>query len=177
MSVLVSFERDAGVERGLDVRMERASRGDDSLVDVVIDIDLKSFIEPTFSRHTATALLQHGETFLLLSGDQIVGTCLAMRAWDPPDTCHLVSMAILPGARGRGLGQRFIGWVLAALAADGVGAASLIVGSENLRALRVYKDVGFEVVREGAVDRTSGERQLLLTVDLRTAHPHVVPAR
>ncbi len=177
MSVSISVEPGPSLDARPAVRMVRAERGDDSLVDVVIDIDLKSFIEPTFSRHTATALLAHGETFLLKSGEQIVGTCLAMRAWEPPGGVHLVSMAILPGSRGRGLGQRFIGWVLAALAEDGVGSASLVVGSENVRALRVYKDVGFEVTREGPVDRATGERQLYLSVDLAHAHPHLRPNR
>lgn len=177
MSVSVSVDEGLEVELRPGVRMERASRGDDRLVDVVIDIDLKSFIEPTFSRHTATALLEHGETFLLMSGEQIVGTCLAMRAWASADSVHLVSMAILPGSRGRGLGQRFIGWVLAALAEDGFGSASLVVSSENVRALRVYKDVGFEITREGPVDRATGERQLYLSVDLATPHPHTRPNR
>lgn len=177
MSVSVSVEHGSSAEARPLARMVRARRGDDSLVDVVIDIDLKSFIEPTFSRHTATALLAHGETFLLMSGEQIVGTCLAMRAWEPSGSVHLVSMAILPGSRGRGLGQRFIGWVLAALAEDGLASASLVVGSENVRALRVYKDVGFEITHEGPVDRATGERQLYLSVDLATAHPHVRPIR
>ena len=71
---------------------------------------------------------------------------------EPGDEALLLSMGILPGWRGQGLGQRFVGWVLGALASEGYGSVSLLVGSDNTRALRIYREVGFDVVREGFAD-------------------------
>lgn len=156
-------------ERPCAVRCVRARRGDTSLADLVVDIDLQTFVESSISRTMAVALLHKGEVFLLLAEEEIVGVALCMRSWDTPDEAMLLSMGIRPGWRGRGLGQRFVGWVLEALESDGLTALSLVVGSENVRALRLYRELGFDVLHEGDVEPLTGERQLLLRVRLSSA--------
>ncbi len=141
-------------------RCVRARRDDDKLADLLVDIDLQSFIEPTMSHVVAGALVSHGEVFLLLANEDVIGFATCMRTWDPADEAVLVSMGLRPGWRGRGLGQRFVRDVFDAMAVDGVSAVTLIVGSDNLRAVRLYRDLGFEIQREGDVDPYTGERAL-----------------
>jgi ribosomal protein S18 acetylase RimI-like enzyme len=68
-----------------------------------------------------------------------------------------MSMAIRPGWRVRGLGQRFVTGVLERLKARGIRSVSLLVGSDNRRALKVYTDVGFRALEEREVDPQNGD--------------------
>lgn len=166
----MSFVADDGLAREpLEVprvRVERARRDDDTVVDRIIDMDLKSFLEPTFSRQSAAVLLGHGETFLLLDGEQVVGSCVTIRGYADPREAHVVSMAVLPGWRGRGLGRQFLTEVMDGLASDGFRGVSLLVESTNLRALRVYREAGFRTVRESTPDDATATTRITLRAPL-----------
>lgn len=148
------------------VRLVRAPRGDVSLAETLVDIDLQSFVEATYSHYTAAALMHQGEAFLLRAGDEIVGAALCVRSWHDPDEAMLLSMGIVSGWRGRGLGMRFVQGVLHAVSSDGFRALTLLVGSDNVRAVRMYRDVGFDVVSQSEPDALTGESLMLLRVPL-----------
>jgi ribosomal protein S18 acetylase RimI-like enzyme len=136
---------DWGEQRAI-AQCERADRHDPSVVRSILHIDLQTFSEATFSQHSASALLRHGEVFLLRAEGDVIGTCVLMRTWESPDEALLLSMGILPGWRGRGLGQFFVAQVLRELAAAGVQSVLLQVGEHNRRAVGLYREVGFETV-------------------------------
>jgi ribosomal protein S18 acetylase RimI-like enzyme len=154
--------------RSCQIRCVRAPRGAEHLADVLVDIDLQSFVETTLSRPIAAAMLHHGEVFLLLADDDVIGAATCTRTWDPPDEAVLLTMGLRPGWRGRGLGQRFVVWVMEGLGAEGLVALNLLVGSDNVRALGLYRELGFTLVGEGPLDATSGERLLALRVPLES---------
>jgi [ribosomal protein S18]-alanine N-acetyltransferase len=137
------------------------------LVRTILEIDLQTFAEGTFSAYTAAIFLQHGKVFLLRADDEAIGTAVCMRSWGDPDEVTLVAMGIRPGWRGQGLGQRFIAGVMQQLRVSGVRRMSLMVGPSNKRAIAVYRDVGFVVAEEHEADPRAGERLLLLRADLR----------
>jgi GNAT superfamily N-acetyltransferase len=136
------------------------------LVRTLIDIDLQTFAESTFSHYTAAAFLKYGHVFLLHADKGIIGTCVCMRTWDRPNEALILSMGIKPGWRGRGLGQFFISGVVDRLREQGHLAVCLLVGSGNARALKVYKDVGFDVIDEGPEDPRTGERFVYMRLGL-----------
>lgn len=148
------------------VTVERAPRHDLRLADLLVEIDLQSYTEATFSRYTAAALLEAGETYLLRADEQIVGACVVVRRWDPPDEAHLLSVGIRAGWRGRGLGQQFVAWVLDALREDGIRGATLLVSDDNVAAVRIYRELGFDDVDVLSVDPVTGDRQLRLRARL-----------
>jgi len=117
-----------------------------SLVRTLIEIDLQTFAESTFSAYTAAAFLENGRVFLLRADESIIGTCVCMRSWDRPQEATILSMGIRPGWRGHGLGQRFVSMVGKKLRARGLRSVSLLVAADNRRAIGVYQDVGFSVV-------------------------------
>jgi len=135
-------------------------------VRTLIEIDLQTFAESTFSHYTAAAFLKYGHVFLLRADDGVIGTCVCMRTWDRPNETLILSMGIKPGWRGRGLGQFFIAGVVERLREQGNLAVCLLVGSGNSRALKVYKDVGFEVIDEGPEDPRTGERFVYMRMPL-----------
>jgi ribosomal protein S18 acetylase RimI-like enzyme len=138
------------------VRFEKCNRHEPDLVDDILRIDLQTFAEPTFSNHSARSLVEHGMVYALRTNDERIGTCVTMRTWDKPDEALLLSMGILPGWRGHGLGQFFIRAVLRALTRDGLRAATLQVGEHNRRAVMLYKEIGFETMAHAAPqDRTT----------------------
>jgi len=157
-----SFRIDGATGREFEIAVEEVADFDGELVKTLIEIDLQTFAESTFSPYTAAAFLQHGRVFLLRADDAVIGTCVCMRGWDRPNEGMILSMGIRPGWRGRGLGQRFVSGVLHRLKAKGLLSVSLMVGEDNRRAIKVYQDVGFEIVEEGPADPRTGTHLLLM---------------
>ncbi|MEZ4319599.1 MAG: GNAT family N-acetyltransferase [Myxococcota bacterium] len=141
------------------------------LIDTLVEIDLQTFSESTFSEYAAAAMLRNGRVYLLSSGDQIIGTCVTMRCWDRPNEAMILSMGIKPGWRGQGLGQHFIRGVLQKLRQRGLRSACLYVGTDNRRAIRVYEDVGFTVVERALGNRGDRAQLHLLRVTFQDSQP------
>lgn len=162
--------------RSYDIRVEEADRVDDELVRTLVDIDLQTFTESTFSRYTAAAFFLSGRVFLLKANDVAIGTCACMRTWERPNEVHLLSMGIRPGWRGRGLGHRFLGLVLDRLAQRGIRAVTLLVSSDNRRAIKLYQEVGFEVLAQLPEGSTSSREQFVsMTMRLRESPLAALP--
>ena len=137
--------------RAFHIGVEEVQAISPELVQTLIDVDLQSFAESTFSHYTAAAFLLGGRVFLLRANEKIIGTCVCLRTWERPQEAMILSMGIRPGWRGQGLGQRFVTGVLDRLQAKGLRGVCLMVGRENRRAIKVYEEVGFRVVDEAAV--------------------------
>ncbi len=157
-----TFRIDGNAGRSYEIRVDEADGCTEELVRTLLDIDLQTFSESTFSTYTALAFLKNGHVFLLCADAVVIGTCVVMRCWDRPNEVMVLSMGIRPGWRGRGLGQRFMLGVLERLRQRGLRAVSLMVGADNRRAIRVYQDVGFEVVETTLEDHRTGDSFLLL---------------
>jgi len=134
---------------------------DPDLIAKVIEIDLTTFSEPTWSRYTAGLMLRHGRTFLLMEGGVIVGTCQVIRSWDRPSEAVLFSMAIRPGYRNRGVGTLFLRGVLESLRSSGVRSVVLEVDPSNRAAMKVYTEkFGFHPVSELEDEYGPGQHRL-----------------
>jgi ribosomal protein S18 acetylase RimI-like enzyme len=170
-----SFQIDGKTGREFAIRVEEVAHVDSDLVRTLIEIDLQTFAESTFSPYTAAAFLHNGRVFLLRADEAVIGTCVCMRSWDRPQEAMVLSMGIRPGWRGRGLGQRFVKMVLDKLGARGLRSVSLLVGEDNRRAIRVYTDVGFEVVSAGPGDPRTNSTLLLMRLQLqKPEESHVI---
>lgn len=150
-----SFRIDGNSIRDFSIGVDEVADVTPELVETLLEIDLQTFAEATYSTFTAAAFMRMGRVFLLRADDVIIGTCVCFRSWDRPNEAMLLSMGIRPGWRGRGLGQRFVKGVLDRLRARGLRSVALLVGKDNRRALKVYADVGFEIVDERVVDRSA----------------------
>jgi ribosomal protein S18 acetylase RimI-like enzyme len=146
-----SFRIDGHSGRAFQIVVEEVQQVTPELVQILIDIDLQTFAESTFSHYTAAAFLTNGRVYLMQADDVVIGTCVCMRSWERPNEATILSMGIRPGWRGRGLGQRFVSAVMNKLRSRGLRSVSLLVGKENRRAIKVYNDVGFEVASEAQV--------------------------
>lgn len=160
------FQIEGEAGRSYFITIEEADARDPHLANTLIDIDLQTFSEPTFSHFTASAMLRHGRVYLLVADGIVIGTCVNVRSWERPNEVLLLSMGIRPGWRGRGLGQRFLAGVLDRLRKKGIRGVSLLVSEDNRRAARVYEDVGFVNTGERFEDPRTGECLVSLRVGL-----------
>lgn len=162
-----SFRIDGNSHRKYVIQVEEVGEPTADLIRTLVEIDLQTFAESTFSPYTAIAFLHSGRVFLLRADGVIIGTCVCYRAWERPNEVTLLAMGIRPGWRGRGLGQRFIGGVLERLKARGFRAVNLLVGADNRRAIKVYADVGFRPNEEAIIDPQSGDVLLVMRIVLQ----------
>lgn len=157
-----SFRIDEGSDRAYAIRLDEVVDVTAELVQTLIEIDLQTFAESTFSPYTAAAFLKAGRVFLLRADEQVIGTCVCLRNWERANEALILSMGLRPGWRGQGLGQHFVQGVLDRLRERGVRSCSLLVGRDNRRAIKLYEDVGFELVGEREVDAHNQDVLLLL---------------
>jgi ribosomal protein S18 acetylase RimI-like enzyme len=172
-----SFRIDGNSLRKYAITVEEVGGPTADLIRTLVEIDLQTFAESTFSPYTAIAFLHSGRAFLLRADDVIIGTCVCYRAWERPNEVTLLAMGIRPGWRGRGLGQRFIAGVLDRLRARGIRAVNLLVGADNRRAIRVYTDVGFRPAEASIVDPQSGDVLLQMRAVLQDEQSALIELR
>jgi ribosomal protein S18 acetylase RimI-like enzyme len=111
-----------------------------------------AYLEPFSFTQTATFVAENIENgnphFVADDSGQIVGWC-DVRRESVPTYRHegLLGMGLLPGYRGRGLGEKLILAALDAARSAGLERISLSVYAQNTRAMALYRKVGF--VHEG----------------------------
>lgn len=99
-------------------------------------------------RGYAASFGEQGHRLIRLEGEPVG------RAWLGSDgsTIRLIDVALLPAARGRGIGTTVLAAVLAQATALGL-TVSLRVEQGNDGAIRLYERLGFLVVSSGAIDQ------------------------
>ena len=135
--------------REFEIHVSEITSHDPDMIGTVLEIDLMTFSEPTWSRYTAGLMLRHGRNFILYADDMPIGTCQCIRSWQSPWEVVLFSMAIRPGWRGQGLGTYFLEATLEALKKSGTGSVVLEVDPASKAAIRLYEQkFGFKIVAE-----------------------------
>jgi ribosomal-protein-alanine N-acetyltransferase len=148
-------------------RVVEVGAHDPDLIARVIEIDLTTFSEPTWSRYTAGLMLRHGRTYLLMEEELIIGTCQVVRSWERPSEAVLFSMAIRPGYRNRGLGSYFLESVLEMLRKAGARSVVLEVDPHKRAAIKVYTEkFGFQRVCELADEYGPGHHRVQMRLVL-----------
>lgn len=177
MSQIGLVDSDIATLPQLAIRVDEVNGITDLAVRTLIDIDLQTFSEPTFSHYTAASFLQSGHVYTLSVDDSVIGTCVFMRCWDRNTDANLLSMGILPGFRGQGLGQRFLLQVLDRLRQRGLMGVTLMVAEDNRRARKVYRDAGFDLTGVRYEDPRTNEGFIQLRVQLSEPLLAALPSR
>lgn len=155
---------DAEPRRGAPFTVVEVTEPSPRVVRTLVEVDLATFSESTFSDYALASMVRNGRVFVLESGSSAIGACVTMRCWDRPTEVMILSLGIKPGWRGQGLGQAFLLSVLGKLRSKGLRSASLYVGTDNRRAIQVYQDCGFETVEIGS--DLHGSNMVLMRVAL-----------
>lgn len=160
---------------GYDLQVHEVEQFDPSLISELGELDLLTYSEPTFSRFTLGGFLRHGRVYTITADGLIIGACHCLRDFTDPDEVVIFNMALRPGWRGHGLGTRFLYRILEKLQARGVRRVSLLVSTNNHRAIAVYRTkFGFEQVGVQADPYDTGHPYLAMRMDLGKPLPDVL---
>jgi ribosomal-protein-alanine N-acetyltransferase len=113
----------------------------------------------TTASFRAALARRESRAFVAHVGGELVGFALALRS---ADQAELLSLAVVPSQRRRGLGRKLLDALLAALRADGAAQLYLEVRCSNQPALALYTSSGFEVAGRRARYYRDGEDALTL---------------
>ena len=163
-----------GESDGYRFEVNEAGPHDPRLLAALMELDLLTYTEPTFSRYTAAAFLRHGHVFTARADELLIGACHCMRDYNNPREVVIFNMALRPGWRGHGLGTRFLTRILLRLREQGVHSVVLQVAQANSRAVFVYEEkFGFERVETLENEFGNAQVYFAMRLDLTVWQPGV----
>lgn len=136
----------------------------------IIQIENRSFSTP-WQESTFRGLLRRTDTDLL--GAERKGVLIGYAiAWTVVDQAELGNVAVLPEARGTGVGRLLVETILARLRQRRALECFLEVRESNLGAQRLYRHLGFAVVgRRSRYYLDPVEDALVMRIELDPARP------
>lgn len=113
-------------------------------IDEIVRLDSSAFEFP-WSREDFEGSLRIGHSFLLLKDAQshLLGVAVYMQIFEQSE---LLTIAVDPAYQGKGLGKLLLSEVLSRLSAQGAEVIFLEVRVSNVRALALYRGMGFEEI-------------------------------
>ncbi len=97
--------------------------------------------EPAPMLEDYAALIEAGEVWVLVEGEEVLGV-LVMRAAE--DQLFVDNVAVAPGHQGRGLGRELVAFAEARARRDGLAEVRLYTNEKMHENLTVYRKLGFE---------------------------------
>ncbi len=120
------------------------ARSDD--VEAVVQIERRSFTDP-WSAHGFRELLENPRVYFVCAREGVAGPVLGyVVAWFVADEGEIANLAVLPEARGRGVGGLLLDKALMEARRRGSTAMYLEVRDSNRTARELYVSRGFEAV-------------------------------
>lgn len=92
-----------------------------------------------------------GKIFLAKCGEQIVGTCGLIK--ESNDTCQIIKLAVTKGYQGKKIGKTLCRTAISAAMNDGARKVYILSNSLLIRALNLYKKLGFKEVEIGDAEK------------------------
>ena len=93
--------------------------------------------------------IRHGNVFVLKEEDKkkLIGLAILMRDWEDSEKVYLFDYAIAGDLQGNGLGYYFLKVIIKNLEEQGFKRIGLTVDTENIPAIKLYKEkIGFKIV-------------------------------
>ena len=117
--------------------------------------------EPAPMLEDYAALIEAGEVWVLVEGEEVLGV-LVMRAAE--DHLFVDNVAVAPGHQGRGLGRELVAFAEERARREGLGEIRLYTNEKMWENLAVYEKLGFEETGRGL---DGGDRRVFLRKRLR----------
>lgn len=128
----------------------------------LLEAERKSFPGGAQDEWLLAPLVMDRAAWLYEDAASLLGYALIMARSSSPGTAFLFSFAVLPDARGRGVGRAFFTALREALTARGFQELELYVAPGNEAALRIYRGGGLREVAHHAALFGPGEDRLEL---------------
>jgi ribosomal protein S18 acetylase RimI-like enzyme len=138
--------------------VRRATADDAEAVGRLLDDFNREFDEPTPGADALAervrALLDHGDTIVLLAGEGPDGLAVLRfrpAIWDAALECYLAELYVVPARRGQGLGRALMEEAMAVARTEGATHMDLGTSEDDAAARALYESLGFSN-REGKAD-------------------------
>lgn len=140
-------------------------------IDAVLEINREGFSTDAWSRQAFERefALDYSHKLVLELNGQIIGYCIL---WVIHDTASIITFAIRKDHWGLGYGKHLLLYIIEKFK-ERVKSISLDVRKSNIRAIRLYRSLGFETVGERVKYYSDGEnayQMLLDTAKLQVKH-------
>ncbi len=134
----------------------------------VYDINRRSFTTDAWSREALERefSLPYSVRYVLENDGNVIGYSVV---WIVKGEAFLMTFAVAPEYRGKGVGKEFLRMLLE----DLKGKAEVIqldVRKSNLPAIRLYRSMGFRIVKERKKFYSDGETALMMELELGKIH-------
>lgn len=137
----------------------------------LVELEAASFPDPWSARMLASAIADpHSLVQVIEDGGRVAGYAVLRRA---ADEAELLSVAVDPEARGRGLGRRLVEEGLDRVREQGARTCYLEVRPGNEPARSLYRSLGFRRIGRRRAYYRDGSDALVLA--LRLSPPHRAP--
>ena len=150
---------DPAAPSGSAVRLRPARESD---LSAILGIERVSFTDP-WSLSSFAALLEQPRVYFAVALDDTGALLGYVVAWFVLDEAELANLAVLPDARGSGIGTVLLEGALAAASTRGCQSMYLEVRASNVSAIALYTSHGFvEISRRKSYYRKPVEDALVL---------------
>ncbi len=131
---------------------------------VVYEINVNSFTTDAWSMDSLRRefKLPYSRKYVLETEGSMVGYAIL---WLIKEEAFIMTFAIHPGYRGRGVGRWFLSELLEKLRGE-ARVVQLDVRKSNLQAIKLYRSLGFKIVRERPKFYSDGETALVMELEL-----------
>lgn len=135
-------------------------------LDRVVALEQSIFPQPWSANTVASELVDNhfSHCSIIECAANVIGFAIY---WRVAGEGHLIRIAIEPAFRGKGLGQRFVAWLLEDMKKNKIENIYLEVRQSNRPAVRMYEHAGFEHVGIRRRYYEDGEDAVLMSLSLK----------
>ncbi|MCS7284937.1 MAG: ribosomal protein S18-alanine N-acetyltransferase [Hydrogenobacter thermophilus] len=135
-------------------------------IDAVVEINRECFTSDAWSKSAFERefSLNYSHKYVLELNGSVIGYLIA---WTVYDTATLMNFAVKKEYWGKGYGKKLLTYLIESFK-DKVSAIHLDVRKSNMRAIRLYKSLGFKIISERPKYYSDGESAYQMVLELST---------
>jgi ribosomal protein S18 acetylase RimI-like enzyme len=128
-----------------DLVLTRLHRPSDPELELLAAYDVEAFGKTGLRTYDLAVVAEVGAMFVARNEEEVVGACELLREMWNPAFFYIVGFYVRPEWQGQGLGRRLLQGVAGECRALGAEGLLLTVSPDNIRAITLYRRMGFEV--------------------------------
>lgn len=146
--------------------IKRVIDNDLAIVTKIVKLETAAFGIGGLNEWTLVPLIRHGMVFVFTIDEQIIGAAEFILDWDNRDKSYLIGIVIDRHYRGKGYGTTFLKGCLEKLQDYNLKKVELTVDPKNIRAIMVYRKIGFIETGFRKDEYGKGEDRLVMEFEL-----------
>jgi len=157
--------------RDKNIFFEVIKNFDCSLIENIIELEKENLgPEAALNAWLYPVIIRYGKFITVMQENgknkKIAGVCEAIRDWNDEHKAFIHSFYIIKEQRSKGIGRKLLEYAAGILRDEGFKSIELTVDPENMPALKLYKDFGFNLVKTEYNEYGRGKDRYLMSLKL-----------